>query len=181
MKGTEPREVTLAPEVMPVLNLFASGVEDRFFQGWETFSRGVAIAAVAAQTSNFRLRNPTGSNVIAVLESIIFAEGAADRFFLDYQPETANLAGATGPTALDPRGRPNPTCLLSTGNNVAAVTPILDVQVLANTPYQVVVFEHQEIPLLPGRQMTGATNAVNVQLLATIRWRERFLEESERT
>jgi hypothetical protein len=46
--------------------------------------------------------------------------------------------------------------------------------------FDAIIFEDQELTLLPNQQITVRTAAVNVQLIVSGLWRERFLEESER-
>ncbi len=183
MKGTEPREITLAPEVMPITGLLLGGVEDRYLLGWDTFSRFATANAVAAQNSAFQLTNPAGSNIVAVVEFLMVNEAAADLFRLDHQVAVADLPTLTPAENLGAdRSKRGSSLSLSVGNNVGVpATPFGGGQVLANSPYLLIVDENQEVEIQPGRQIRGITNAVNVQLLFMVRWRERFLEESERT
>jgi hypothetical protein len=50
-----------------------------------------------------------------------------------------------------------------------------------NTNVDVIVFEDHEITLLPGDALDVANGVANQALGVTFWWRERFLEDSERT
>ncbi len=182
MKGTEPREITLAPEIMPGLNL--PGFEDLFLHfGWNRFGVGFDVAAVAAQNTLFRLRNPAVSNVIALVERASCSEGATDTFTWELRAQATDLAGVTGPAPLDARQQQtNSSLILSVGNNIAAVSPFLHRMTgLASTEQFLVAAGEPRIPILPGWALTCSTTTVNVVLQGRLRWMERFLEESERT
>jgi len=49
------------------------------------------------------------------------------------------------------------------------------------TPFDFIIDTIHEWPLLPGEAIQITDASVNVQLTASFRWRERLLEESERT
>jgi hypothetical protein len=177
---------TLVPEIAPTLSLF-SGVENRYIAGWNRYG-GVAVATnVAAQTSGCSFLNPIGSNIIAVWESvIIFASAVSSNFFIEVLNGGLTLAGAGGPPfKLDFRTQSTAMCILNTGNNLA--------QGLFNVvkKYQwggaqlgqieVIAYKNQEMTALPGDVWRVRTDGVNIQLTVVWTWRERFLEESERT
>jgi hypothetical protein len=66
-------------------------------------------------------------------------------------------------------------------NTVPVVGTAIDVvNVPANSPWQAINFEHQELTLLPGDSYSLSATP-NTALQAGFWWRERFLEESERT
>ncbi len=70
MKGTATL-VTFSDEAMAVLPLFY-GAENRYLEGWDRF--GVAVGTAAGAAGNrtvWRLRNPTNSNVVTVVEKIL--------------------------------------------------------------------------------------------------------------
>src|SRR5258708_10109219 len=69
IKGGPPVP-TLASEVMPVHPLF-SGRENRYLEGWNTFALTRGQVAVAGITPVVRLRNPVGSNIIAIFERLL--------------------------------------------------------------------------------------------------------------
>ncbi len=183
MKGNAPAP-QLSTEMMAVL-AEEFGIENRYLLGWSRFGVSGLVNAVAAQNSAVRIRNPAGSNFIGVLERLWANEAATDAFNVEGpRAVAAALAvGVFGPSVLDPRQGAGLGLLeFSAGNNVAAVSPFLyQPQVLANTPFDFIEGGQRELVLLPGQGITISTNAVNVQLRAGVIWRERFLEDSERT
>jgi hypothetical protein len=185
IKGTVPVS-TLAPEIMPVHTDF-SGTENRYLEGWNRFGIQVQQAAVAAQTGGVRLRNPTGSNVIIVVEKLLYANltPTADTGQLLISTATADLATIVALTnaRFDPRGNPQPTAVMSSTTNPGSLGPGTAKaawQANATSNYDVIGTDIQEFPLLPGDAAQVQSVAVNLQVNVIWWWRERFLEESER-
>jgi hypothetical protein len=183
MKG-QASLVTLSDEMFVALPLF-TGVENRYLEGWERFAVFNRVAAVAAQIQGVRLRNPSGSNVVACIESIKITNdtAAADSPVVERGPTTADLATVTALSTnrLDPRGRPQPTLIRSTGDVTASrLTGVWQASFPANSHTDFIQDEAQEIPLLPGDAIQGLTNVTNQVVIVSFVWRERFLEDSER-
>jgi hypothetical protein len=82
---------------------------------------------------------------------------------------------------MDARGRPSSSLILSTGNAVAVGgnNPI-NTAFAANTPVDLIFTDIQEIVLAPGDAIDFITSTVNVSLVLSLLWRERFLEDPER-
>jgi hypothetical protein len=175
-------------EMGAYLPLF-SGVENRYLEGWDRFGATFSQAAVAAVTSGIRLRNPSGSNVLGVIEKIFVhnAAGAVDQPLLQIGPAPTDLNTVTVmPGArMDSRCRPNPSLINSRSAAVSATNlaaNLLQYAVNANTQnFDLLIFEEQEITMLPGDAVQVISNTVNTQMSVSFFWRERFLEESERT
>jgi hypothetical protein len=186
MKGGAPAP-QLAGEITPALNMFY-GAEARFLEQWDRFGFQTVIAAVAANVSGIRIRNPTGSNVIAVIEKCLVAnENAGAVVYLaaeGLQPADLGTIQGTVGIRFDPRGRPAPTMAVSSQNTAVSIpgaaAALGRVSLPTNQSFDLVTTDIQEIPLLPGDSFTLATVTVNVSLTGTIVWRERALEESER-
>jgi hypothetical protein len=179
MKGEVPSP-QLSSEVNATVTFFW-GVEMRYLEAWQRFGETFLQGAVAAQNSAVKFRNPAGSNVIAVLEKLVIFEATADTFFIDNSGPDTDLTGASGGHRMDSRGSQNSTLLVSGGNNVATATTVYGTNVQASIPLDVIVFEEQEIPILPGDNLLIRSLGVNVAIRVSFMWRERFLEESERT
>jgi len=164
---------------------FFSGVENRYLEGWDRFSFANSIAAGGAGNRGAqRIRNPAGSNVIAVFEKVLFWATAQDFPLIQIRAQPADLTlGAISNDRLDARGRPQSSLIISSTGNFGAVTGNQQWQgaVVANTSIDAILFEEQELPLLPGDSADFISGALNQQLNITMMWRERFLEESERT
>jgi hypothetical protein len=185
IKGPPPVR-TLGSEILPVFPLFW-GADMRYLESWDRF--GAFISQAAGGAGNFaqiRLRNPLGSNVIAVFEKISWFNGdaAADSVALTVGVSAGDLVTGVALTAnrWDPRGRPQPTLVASRGTpNVAPTANQGGFIVPAGTQYEIITTDIQEIPLLPGDQINIGTTTNNQTGNCTFWWRERFLEDSERT
>lgn len=189
MKGMQAVK-QVSGEISTTLNLF-SGVENRYLEGWNRFATAPNAAAAAANTGGIRVRNPVGSNVVIVLERIEVSENANDNIAFRWGQATSDLATVlvlTG-TRLDGRTATTigPTAIVST-QNTAPTVPTLTNQftiagpaLLANTAYQYIWNENQEIAILPGDAFQIEAGTVNQLIKSSLLWRERLLEESERT
>lgn len=185
MKGPPPVR-QLAGEVAPAFPLF-SGRENRYLMGWETFAiRATVPAGGVGNLSVARFRNPAGSGVIVVLESILIANqsAAADQpsISLASPPDPGNLSTSVASVALDPRGRTASSSIVSFKNNSAVGvtgTVIRSGAFPANGTYESVGTDIQEIPCLPGEAYDIGSLVTNQQLLVSLIWRERPLDEGE--
>src|SRR5713226_5812707 len=68
MKGAAPMP-QLASELAPTINFF-SGVENRSLEAWNRYGLLLSITAGAATNSLLRIRNPSTTNVIAIIEKL---------------------------------------------------------------------------------------------------------------
>jgi hypothetical protein len=99
-------------------------------------------------------------------------------------PQTLDLATLVAPVnnRFDARGRQQPTLIISRTTLGAAIAPNQwQGTVAINTEINIIITDIQEVTLLPGDAMSMGANTVNVPLTANLWWRERALEESERT
>jgi hypothetical protein len=191
IKGDAPVP-QLAGDVAVNHQLF-SGAENRYLEGWEKYGSAVAVAAAAANTSCVRFRNPVGSNIAAVIEILLISETVADANLVlrKSQGVTTDLAVVPGilGTNFDDRGRIAPTIVLSQQNT--AVGPpalggtnensVLQMAMLASSPINLIFNDVAELPVMPGTGLQINCGVVNQALNVTFWWRERFLEEAERT
>lgn len=188
MKGGVPAK-QLAGEITPVLPLLV-GVENRFLESWDRFATPLHVAAGGAGfNSAIRIRNPKGSNLIAVFEKIAFLNidtAAADTPSVQIAPAIADYATAInfGNTRLDARTSRQTTGLIGTQANDATAVglgqSVMRVAFQASQMVDCILFEEQELTLLPGDTLQGITGAQNFPLEINLMWRERFLEDSER-
>lgn len=183
MKGPATLE-SLNPELQVTLQTF-HGVENRYLEGWDTFQVGVQIAAGGA--GNFgalRLRNPFGSNLIAVIEAARCSNGVASQHEISEAVTSLDLATVipTVGAGLDQRGRPGPTCVLSQSNGATVdLSNVLDYTVLpAGGAFDFIDTIDQEIPLSGSVAIQLRCALANTTTNLSFRWRERLLEESER-
>jgi hypothetical protein len=182
MKGPAPSP-QLSGEISTFLQMF-SGVEDTFLFSLERFAQAIAVAPGAAATGGFQLRNPTGTNVIAVLESLIVNAAAVDTFNVTVALNNpADLTTANTNNSTDGRQRTTGSLLFSsqaTGPGLLAGN-LFGFTVLASTPVELINHQDQEIVLSPGTAIRVTNSTVNSPIRVSMRWRERALEETERT
>ncbi len=173
---------TTLQTVIAILN----GVENRYLEGWDRFAVYTGITGVGGQANGGELRNPVGSNVLAVIEKAAVTMTNSDYPQLAYgltNVDRANILGTTF-ARVDPRGRPAPTLIFSNGN--AAGSGLVVKSQLAFTAAtggsgEFILFVDQEIPLLPGDAIMISGTALGLNINVSYLWRERFLEDSERT
>jgi hypothetical protein len=184
IKGPPPVR-QIAGEISPSVGMFY-GVENRFTEAWDVFENVVSQAGVAAQDSRVMLRNPAGQNVFAVVESILISNvnAAVQNVNVELGTFGANLATVAQTLSLDGRQRRQSSALISFANSVPpGVFAFLRKlpALAAGASIELMQYENQEYPLAPGDGLQIRTVELNVFLRISIRWRERFLEESERT
>jgi hypothetical protein len=183
MKGAAP-----APQLsgdIQVMHPIFHGVENRYLESWDRFAFMVFAAGVAAQATSVRFRNPSGSNVMVVVEKLTAQNAVADLMNLDRgaPPQTDLLVVAPTLTREDSRGRPNCTLIFSVnnaGNPTVALNNQDFVTVAAGSSAVFIQTINQEYPILPGDALQVRANTVAANaILVGVRWRERALEDSE--
>lgn len=189
MKGGPPAR-QLASEIVFQHPIF-SGAENRYLESWALFATLTTIPAAGAGNAGFfRLRNPTGSNVIAVVTFVLPFPNAStftDTFLTQFGPATVDLAAnLASAAALDSRGPvARSTLITSTNAAGAAGTGLANgaVQtgfVVSGAGVQLISHVDQEIPVLPGQAFGVVNNTANQVYNVSMMWRERFLEPAER-
>jgi hypothetical protein len=180
IKGTVPAP-QLAGEITPSLPLF-SGEENRYLENWNLFGNGSTQAGAVAQNSAWRFRNPVGTNVIAVIYQLIATGDTLGTMAFTLDTTSTDLANPGAVHSLDGRTlTAGSVVFISSGNNDVAAHPVITRWVsLINTSFFVLA-AGVEIPVLPGTTVEIVTAATNVVLTMGCFWRERFLEDSERT
>lgn len=161
------------------------GPENRYLETWERFSFSHFFAAVAAQNQGWQMRNPRGSNVITVIEKLVISTGISQEMTCYRNgANPADLTTTTGPVTQDERGRSQSTTVCSfqtTTPGTGGFGAWWDHLILANTAVDLIWDENQEIVLVPGAAILIASNTVNSAMSVSALFRERFLEEPERS
>jgi len=190
MKGGPPAP-QLASEITPNIQFGSLGPDFRYLEGWNKFGACVSVGGSAANQSGIRMRNPATSNVVMVIEKL----------FLSFaQPNQVNGTQGTAATDLatlnsmsflsfDLRANPGSAMIFSNQNTAVTVPALTNPALLLQRPtlgagqeqVELVLTDDQELLLLPGVAHQYVVQAVNQQLFLTVWWRERFLEDSERT
>jgi hypothetical protein len=188
-KGSSPR-MSIGGELMGVIPIW-SGVENRFLDSWNIywFLSGPA-AGGAGNRSGFRFRNPTGSGIVAVFEKITFniPNTVASNPQLTIGDATADLGTPSLVTRpVDKRSTTAGASTIGSTSNVGALAALTNPITVwqANTAgdrlFEVIVTDTQEVPLLPGTAIQADAGIDNVALNISWRWRERALEDSEKS
>jgi hypothetical protein len=190
IKGEAPAP-QLASEIAATISMFY-GVENRFIEGWYRYGLAVVSPAVAGQFSVVRIAMPVGANVIAVIESCEIAAGANDIFNLIYT--NLNPAGDFGTLNFgsmlySSRASSTPGTLLtgsaahvSFASTVGLIAnPIRKFAITANPSREIIQNENQELTLTSGEGYTVQPSTVNEAVTVSFLWRERPLEDSEKS
>lgn len=181
-KGSSPR-MTIGSELTGVIPLW-SGAENRFLDSWNRFAVGASATGGGVSPAALRIRNPGGSNVIAVIEKASLSSSINDVLLLQYFTVGVDLPTPVVSTnaRLDARGAANPVCTISDSTAfVHGGVATLAASGLANATYDFLWTDIQEIPLLPGDAITMQVTGVTAVLIGSFMWRERALEDSERS
>lgn len=190
MKGPPPVP-QLASEIIPVLDVdFLMALENRILLGTRSFAYNKFQAAGGAgNLGQVKLRNPVSSGVVATVEKIFFQDSSAavNTFAVKGGP----VGGAqtdlgtidSGNSAIrDARlGAINGALVVSFASQaaVSATRFLWTTAVPANSAADVILYESQEISILPGDSITCFDSQANAAFAVTVFWRERVLEESE--
>jgi hypothetical protein len=170
----------ISGEMTTTLNV-ANGAETRYLEGWTLFGAQVGAAAQVGNRNAFAIFNPTGSNVVAVVTLVMAGDSvaAADTFqLIKVTTPVANIGTNDTANAVgwDKRDRPGTNMNLSDG--VARVgTSIAFSTQTAGTSWIFPI----EYPLLPGDELQISSTTNNIVVNYAFHWRERFLEEAERS
>src|SRR5713226_9548531 len=78
IKGSPPLR-QLGGEMMPVISIFR-GVEDRYLESWDRFGIVMQSTGGVGQFPAVRIRNPAGSNIMAVLEKIVLSGNQVQQY-----------------------------------------------------------------------------------------------------
>jgi hypothetical protein len=176
----------LAGEWSPGFAMQMDGAELRYLLDWKRFGQTSTVTGGVGQTSKALWRNPAGSNIVAVFESVRLITFGAGQALLAYAPNNpANLA-ATESLAfrVDQRmtGAGSGSLLFSRAAVAGpTATNIMQISVAVAETRDFIATVQQELPLLPGDALMLDGNQANTNLTFSALWRERLMEESERS
>ena len=188
MKGGPPSP-TLASDIVPVIEI-EGGEELRYLQGWDLFGVAFNVTPQVGQFGEVILRNPPGSNVIAVCTRAHLANetGSFTTGLNMARNTTSDASTVTAALNWDKRGRPSSTCVFSTNQGTAFVNPngtqlVIDqtIQITNTALGAEFIPSGLEIPILPGDSLYIYSGVVTGTFHGSFWWRERALEDSERT
>lgn len=196
MKGP-PVAPQLAAELQPTIN-FPWGNENAWLFGWNQFSFFNLLGAQGAHRGVFRLRNPAGSGVVALVTRVLFYDItnlAVEQFRISYAhvdgaADNVDLTVYAGAANWDTRGQARSSAsIVSTGfSDTVGVAPVVSVWLggggAAGTGPAVEALRPHEadfLPLPPGDALSFFNQTANNNFSCCFFWKERLLEESERS
>jgi hypothetical protein len=176
----------LGTEIMPVFPLFW-GAESRYLEGWILHSWETVFAASAANLNAAMLRNPVGSNVVAVFHKVLWAAGVINGVIMSLGPKTTDLptpVTLAAPSNFDQRfGSVTRSIMLASIQQAAGPSAAPPDRAFAftgaNTTFDFINDGIQEFPLLPGWAVNLRTTVVNTNDAFSFWWRERPMTEQE--
>ncbi len=182
MKGEAP-----APQLSSDVQagfVFPLGAEFRYLESWDRFCVQHSFAASLGNTNAYRLRNPAASNAVMVVEKILTcAVTALDTLIVDSLATAIDFTlDNVSIVRLDSRTQRQSAMQASSTQAVGPVgNAILLLRQGADTTFDVLSDTQHEIPVLPGSAIQVRSSTANQASLVSFMWRERQLEESERT
>jgi hypothetical protein len=183
MKGDAPAS-QLSGDIQMV-HPFFHGAENRLLESWSLWGVNKNIAANAANSGTFQLRMPAGTNVIAVIEKLaVWTTSASVEALVGTKAQAADLATLSTSFTRDTRllATTGSTAIASSTNvTVPGPNAFGDFLTLASVMYDVITTPDCEIVISPGFCVQLQLLNANVNLAVTCWWRERALEETERT
>ncbi|HEX8797957.1 MAG TPA: hypothetical protein VF772_05055 [Terriglobales bacterium] len=188
IKGAVPTP-QLSTEIFPSFQLFW-GVENRVLEGWQRYATFASITSGAGQVGGWRLRNPTNSNVMGIIEKVQVTNRSTTAIIAQlnqqYLGGIADLTGIIVCSGLD--NRLNPTSvnnnLISSFSNtgvIAGGANVGEMGIPIGGTVDFVLFEDHEITLMQNGMCQILTATANQQFDVVCIWRERFVEDSERS
>lgn len=178
MKGVTDVSAELSPEISPILVLETERPEWEFLKNEKLMSAVFALGGVVAENTVFRLRNPTGSGVVAVIARIEFSTDATTAFIVERDDDNGNLATVTPTVSRDTRLPVlNASVLVASGdtNVVLSGESWLTGRTIANVTNQFPA----PFVLTAGNEIDIASIATNVVVRGFVHWRERRLDAME--
>lgn len=167
----------VSPELVPTLPLEVDRPEWAWLGGTDLYGGGYSRTPAAGQKATARLVNPVGSGKLVVVEQFRIRLSVTGPASLGV---TDNLSGVVTSTARgsgrDSRvGTDNSSAIIEVGDNLPLTGFIGFIDVVANES-QVV-----ELPIVltPGFALVIASNPSDAQLVGSLFWYERPLEQTE--
>jgi hypothetical protein len=183
IKGDAPVP-TLSGEVSPS-HVLQSGAENRYLEGWNLFGDHLLLGPSVGNNNGVRLRNPATSGVIAVITKVlVFTTGTVDSFTISRATTGVDLTNLFLPTPFDIRYKTSGGSALSlSGFSPAAdlAFVIARMRALADTMVELINHPVNEMPLLPGDCYSFTNSLINATTGFSLFWRERILEDSEKS
>jgi hypothetical protein len=172
----------LAPEIAPAFVLETERPEWYFLKGERLMGYRINVSALAGQNSGVKLRNPTTSGIIAIVTKLDISGDATNQVVtLTTGADTADFTTVSGTVPRDGRWLAiNGACVVSFQNNAAGGNSFDGGQVpLAFETYRVIDYTVNPFVLMPGFSLRILSANVNFNLLGSIAWLEKRLDQLE--
>jgi len=185
MAGISSVSADLSPEISPVVVLEEPTNDWLFLKSVRQVFVAQTVAAAIGFTSKFRIRNPVGSGVLAVMRTITMTSPTTTDLRVNINEQTVDFSVSEPTTVPDSRwnalgsAAPTSSLVASSANDQAtppAGDPLLEVLTLGNTP----VVLAEAFPMLPGTTIDFGHPSVNISLRVWCSWIERTLPALER-
>ncbi len=191
MKGGPPSP-QLASEISSNFQFNQMGIDFRYLEGWNRFGLHAAFGASVGNNSGLQLRNPVGSNLVVIIESLrFFTVGAPTDFlvvsFTRYGATIIDLTNIGAAIGLDSRMGFLGSTVTGSALSISTFQPVGSFAVtpatyagIQNQDIETIVYDDQQLLIVPGDTYRFTTTAANNAIRIGMKWRERFLEDSER-
>lgn len=182
MKGMPPAP-QLSGDIQISHPLF-HGHENRFIESWQTWGASAVIAANAGNVCATQVRILPTAGVLAVIEKLVlWTTGVAEECDLSETTTLVDLTSIVAPSGRDGRivtTSGSPIIVSHTNVTVGNGTIFHRAFIPPNLDRDLILFEDQQITLIPGFTFRVQATVANQNLGYTWWWRERVLEESEK-
>jgi hypothetical protein len=175
---------SLAPEVFPVIIASDPSAEESLIRGIYLSNGGGLQAAGVGAYSHFRLANIAGSQMLVILENVVYLTAGNADVAWGVEPITTLYANAHATGVRDTRITPSTVgrqcaAVLSSETNITLPCAGGKRMGLMFCPSSVP--QRQEFPMViaPGTSFNIGTNTANITLYVYLQWRERRAQPSE--
>jgi len=176
-KGQEEVAGELSPEISPTIQIEGPSAEWDFLKGVRRCGNGTRLAAAAGFSTRFRIRNPSNSGVLGVVDLIAtFSQTDGVRLTAGILPTTVDLPLPSESASMDRRWEvtgANQTALIMSADNTVVTPPGGQIFMRARTITNREVIYNQQIVLPPGVAVEWGIIDFNVGVSTYLAWRER--------
>jgi len=184
LKGRPPAP-QLATEITPAFDVEDLPVELRILCGWNLWIAAFGQTVGLGLAANSQFKNPAGSGVVAVLESIFVGSSVATQLDISTAYNNpANLTNLAGGNRRDSRIQSalSASVVSSQGGGAELAFTVATLFLPAGAAtYPVLLDKAHQWPILPGTAIRLTTTASQLTTTGFFLWRERPLEDSEVT
>jgi len=178
MKGVSVVSSELSPELSPILVLESERPEWEFLKNEKLMASVFAQGGVVGQNTLYRLRNPAGSGVVAVITRFMITTDLTEIVIAERDDDNGNLATVLPTVSRDTRLPVlNASSLIASQANNVVVTgeSWWTARLLANSDAP----QDVQFVLTAGHEIDLVQLGANVAIRGWVHWRERRLDVLE--